>query len=109
MEWNSRRTGFILGMLAPLAGFLIYGSIYTNAIRPMYDMAWFVKDLFLGTMEYRTRIVSLSLVADAFLFFALDRRDMHKSMRGVIQAMLVYGVLIVLHMLVELIMKHGMS
>jgi len=39
--------------------------------------------------------VSLSLVADAFLFFLLERLDMLRAMRGVILAMLLYGLYIV--------------
>ena len=107
MEWNSRRAGFILGLLVPVLGFFGYGLIYTTAIRPMYDLGWFVNDLFLGTTEYRTQIISLSLIADAFLFFAMDRRDMHKAMRGVILAMLAYGVFIVLHIGYEQLLKYG--
>ena len=94
MQWDSRVVGFVLGLLAPLLGFVAYGGIYVTAIRPHHDFHWFVYDLFLGTSEYRTRIVSLSLIADAFLFFLFDRRDMHKAMRGIIGAMLVYGIYI---------------
>mgnify|MGYP003382380084 CR=1 FL=1 len=94
MQWDSRAVGFVLGLLAPLLGFAAYGGIYVTAIRPHHDFHWFVHDLFLGTEEYRTRIVSLSLIADAALFFLFDRRDMHKAMRGVIGAMLVYGIYI---------------
>ncbi|MFN3874918.1 MAG: hypothetical protein ACK4L7_03275, partial [Flavobacteriales bacterium] len=95
MRWDSVATGFLLGLLAPLLGFAAYGGIYVTAIRPHHDFAWFVNELFLGTGEYRTRIVSLSLIADAFLFFAFDRRCMYRAMRGVILAMIAYGAYIV--------------
>lgn len=95
MRWDSRVTGFVLGLLAPLLGFAAYGTIYVTAIRPHHDFAWFVNDLFLGTAEFRPRVVSLSLIADAFLFFTFDRWSMYRAMRGVIMAMLVYGVYIV--------------
>jgi hypothetical protein len=107
MAWDSRRTGFIAGMLAPVLGFLAYGLIYTNAIRPMYDMRWFVNDLFLGTLKYTSSILSLSLIADAFLFFWFDRRDAQKSMRGVIMAMLLYGMVVVALIVLEKLINWG--
>lgn len=107
MEWNSRRTGFILGMLAPVLGVLGYGLIYTTAIRPMYDMQWFVKDMFLGTLKYTSSILSISLIADAFLFFWFDRKDRHASMRGVILAMLTYGLVIVVLIAYEKLLTWG--
>ncbi len=89
-------TGFILGMIAPVLGFFGYAGIYVTTIRPQYDLHWFVNDLFLGTREFRAPVLSLSLIADAVLFFLLDRYDLYKAMRGVIGAMLVYGVVIVI-------------
>jgi len=107
MVLDSRRTGFIAGMLAPVLGFLAYGLIYTTAIRPMYDLAWFVNELFLGTLKYTSSILSLSLIANAFLFFWFDRRDAHRAMRGVIFAMLVYGAVIVFLVVVEKLIQWG--
>ena len=95
MRWDSVWLGFIVGLLAPVLGFFAYGGMYVTAIRPWHDIEWFVNDLFLGSPEYRTRIVSISLIADAFLFFLFDRLHKHRAMRGVILAMLSYGVYIV--------------
>lgn len=94
MRWDSVQVGFILGLLAPVLGFFAYGGMYVTAIRPWHDIQWFVNDMFLGTDEFRTRIVSISLIADAFLFFLFDRLEKNKAMRGVIMAMLVYGAYI---------------
>ncbi|WKZ67684.1 MAG: hypothetical protein QY325_07080 [Flavobacteriales bacterium] len=96
MRWDSPLLGFVLGMLAPVLGFVAYGTIYVTAIRPHHDFQWFVQELFLGTPVFRPRVVSLSLIADAFLFFLLDRMGMQRAMRGVILAMLVYGAYIVI-------------
>lgn len=89
-------TGFVLGMIMPVLGFFGYAGIYVTAIRPQYDLHWFVNDLFLGTREFRAPVLSLSLIADAFLFFLLDRYDLYQAMRGVIGAMLVHGAVIVI-------------
>lgn len=95
MRWDSVPLGVVLGLLAPVLGFFAYGGMYVTAIRPWYDIDWFVNELFLGTPEFRTRIMSLSLIADAFLFFLFDRLDKHRTMRGVIFAMFIYGLYIV--------------
>ena len=95
MRGDSFPLGFILGLLFPLLGFFGYGGIYVTAIRPHHDIHWFVYDLFLGTSEYRSQIISLSLIADAFLFFGFDRFEKYKSMRGVIAAMLLYAIVVV--------------
>jgi hypothetical protein len=107
MRWDSIATGVVLGLLAPLLGFAAYGGIYVTAIRPHHDFSWFVHDLFLGTDEFRTRIVSISLIADAALFFLFDRFGMHKAMRGVIFAMLAYGAYIVSSIAIDQFGKLG--
>ena len=107
MRWDSIPVGFVLGLLAPVLGFFAYGAMYVTAIRPWYDINWFVNDLFLGTPEFRTRIMSISLIADAFLFFLFDRMDKHKAMRGVILAMLAYGLYIVPSIAIDELTKLG--
>lgn len=89
------RTGFITGLLAPVLGFLLYGLIYVNVIRPGNDLSWFVNDLFLGTPQFRSKILSLALIADVPLFFWFDRKDRHQAMRGVIGAMFLHGIVII--------------
>ncbi|MBK7946284.1 MAG: hypothetical protein IPJ85_13695 [Flavobacteriales bacterium] len=106
MRWDSIATGVVLA-IAPVLGFAAYGAIYVTAIRPHHDFHWFVHDLFLGTDEFRTRIVSISLIADAFLFFVFDRFQMHKAMRGVIFAMLAYGIYIVSSIAIDQLSKFG--
>lgn len=93
---DSLAIGIILGLLGPVAGFFAYGTIYVTAIKSQYDLHWFVNDLFIGTPPLRARVLSLSLVADALIFFALDRFHLYKSMRGVIAAMLAYAVVVII-------------
>ena len=107
MVWNSRWTGFIMGMVAPVLGVLGYGLIYTTAIRPMFVMQWFLVDMFFGTLKYTSSILSISLIADAFLFFWFDRKDRYASMRGVILAMLTYGLVIVGLIVYEKLLNWG--
>lgn len=95
MRGDSFALGFILGLLFPVLGFFGYGGIYVTAIRPHHDIHWFVYDLFLSTGEYRSQILSLSLIADAFLFFGFDHFGYERSMKGVIAAMLLYAIVVI--------------
>ena len=88
--------GFVAGLIAPVRGFFGYGAIYVTSLHPEYDITWFVTDLFMGTPSLRAPVLSLSLIADAVLFFLLDARDLYKAMRGVIGAMFLYGALILI-------------
>jgi hypothetical protein len=95
--WSDRLpVGLVAGLLAPVLGFALYGLIYITAIHPEHSFRWYVTDLFLGTPEFRSKILSLSLIADVPLFFWFDRRDRHQAMRGVIGAMFIYGIAIVI-------------
>jgi hypothetical protein len=95
-RWDSFPLGFVLGLFFPVLGFFVYATIYVTAIRPHHDLHWFVYDLFLGTTEYRSQVLSLSLIADAVPFFIFDRFGRYKSMRGVIGAMLVYAAAVII-------------
>ncbi len=95
MRWDSTTTGLVVGLLMPVAGFFLYGLIHITWVRPVMDLHGFVHDLFFGTRDNQAPIISLSLIANLAPFFLFDRRDMHKAMRGVITATLVYGIAIV--------------
>lgn len=95
--WSDHlRTGIIAGLLAPVLGFLLYGFIYVTSIHPEHSFTWFVNDLFLGTPQFRSKILTLALIADVPLFFWFDHREWHHAMRGVIGAMFLYGIAIVI-------------
>ena len=87
--------GVIGGLLAPIAGFFLYASMYVTTIQPQHDLAYFVNDLFLGTRQYQAPVLSLSLLANLALFFFFDRIGMPLAMRGVILATFIYGAVIV--------------
>jgi hypothetical protein len=95
MRLDSVAAGVLLGLLAPVLGFFLYGWIHTTLVRPHLDMAFFIHDLFLGTREFQAPILSLSLIANLGLFFLLDRFSLYKAMRGVLTATFIYAVAIV--------------
>ena len=94
--WSDHlRTGIIAGLIAPVFGFLLYGLMYVTGIHPEHSLSWFVKDLFFGTPEFQSKILSLSLIANVPLFFWFDRKGWTQAMRGVIVTMFLYGIVIV--------------
>lgn len=95
MPSDSMKLGLITGLFAPMVGFLVYATIYVTSIRPFLDLTYFVNDLFLGTRNYQSPILTLSLIANLPLFFWYDRKDMPLAMRGVIFASFVYAVVII--------------
>ena len=99
MRWDDRFVGFVVGLLVPVAGFFLYGSIHTTWIRPHLDMPFFINDLFLGTRQFQAPILSLSLIANLIPFFLFDRWYMYKAMRGVLVATFVHGAVIVILLL----------
>ncbi len=107
MPGDSFRTGLIAGLLAPVIGFFAYAAMYVNVIRPEHDLHWFIFELFLRNIKYQSSVLSLSLIADAFLFFWFDRTQRLKSMRGTIAAMMIYGVVIVLLFVIDWSKEHG--
>jgi hypothetical protein len=96
MRGDKLWVGLALGLVAPAIGFLIYCLLITQLIRREMTLSYFMFDMVMGLRRNLAPALSLSLFADVGLFFLLDRRDMHRAMRGVIGAMLFYGVLIVI-------------
>jgi hypothetical protein len=96
MRWDSMGIGLLSGLLAPLLGFFGYAAMYVGAIRPHVDLAFFIHDLFLGTREFQAPVLTLSLFANLALFFAFDRWELYRAMRGVISATFLYAMVIVL-------------
>lgn len=93
--WDTEWVGFLLGVVGTILGFLGYGLIYTTAIRPHTDMNYYVFDLFLGTHEYHSKILSLSLIGVIPLFFLFNYLDKPKLMKGMLISMFVSAILIV--------------
>lgn len=96
MRGDRLAVGIVAGLLAPVLGFFAYGLLYVTGMHPEHDLNWFVNDLFLATPQFRSKVLVLSLIADVPLFFWFDKRGWHQAMRGVIGAMLAYGVVIVI-------------
>lgn len=99
MRFDSVRAGVIAGLIAPALGLLLYSVFTVTVLRPELELGFFLRGMVFGIRGNIAPVLSLSLLTDVALFFAFDRKRMLKAMRGVIGAMLIYGALIVLLLL----------
>ena len=53
MRLDSVVAGVLLGLMAPVLGFFLYGYVHTTLVRPHLDLPYFIHDLFLGTASTR--------------------------------------------------------
>lgn len=95
MRWDSVPMGIVLGLIVPVLGFFIYGYIHTTLVRPHLDLQYYIHDLFLGTRQFQAPILSLSLIANLAVFFMFNRWKMAETMRGILIATFIYGIVIV--------------
>ncbi|MEO8733146.1 MAG: hypothetical protein ABI373_02320 [Flavobacteriales bacterium] len=100
MRSDNVRFGLIMGILIPLIGLLGYSIFVVTVLRPQLELGFFLNNMIFGIRGNIAPTLSLSLLADVVLFFWFDHRRMLKAMRGVIGAMLVYGVVIVVLLLI---------
>jgi hypothetical protein len=87
--------GLLLGLLAPALGLLLYGLLITGVVRSDLTLRYFLFDMIFGLKRNLAPALSISLFADVGLFFLLDRWSLQRTMRGAIAAMLLYGIVIV--------------
>ncbi|MCO6481321.1 MAG: hypothetical protein J5I62_00870 [Flavobacteriales bacterium] len=99
MRFDQVRFGFLLGLVVPALGLLGYATLIATSLRPELELGFVIRNMLLGIRANIAPTLSLSLLADVVLFFIFDRMRMLKAMRGVIGAMLTYGVVIVLLLL----------
>ncbi|HRN37295.1 MAG TPA: hypothetical protein PLV70_11155 [Flavobacteriales bacterium] len=99
MRFDKVAYGYILGIITPIAGLLAYSAFAVTVLRPELELDFLLREMLFGIRGNIAPTLSLSVLADAGLFFAFDRWRMLKAMRGVIGAMLTYGAVIVLLLL----------
>ena len=80
--------GFLLGLLTPAVGFVIYGVYW--AWRFQKTFSYFVTDLFIGIPTFRSSILALCLVFNLVPFFIFVRSERYKSARGVLAAVFLF-------------------
>ncbi len=85
---DSLSVGFVIGVLAPVLGFFVYGLFWAQDNNR--SLGYFINDLFLGTPEFRSSIIALSLIANLIPFYVFLRKERYKTARGVLLAVFLY-------------------
>ena len=89
-RYNNIRVGLVLGLLAPLLGFLI---VYLVAFRGLSFMEY------LELLSYRNKLsslISLSVVPNLLLFFIFIWLNYLYSARGVLASTLFFAVIVII-------------
>lgn len=87
-RYNSVKFGLLIGLIGPVLGFVIYGLYWSWSFHRTFS--YFVNDLFIGTPDFRSSIISLSLLMNLLPFFLFLRSDRYKSARGVLLGVFIY-------------------
>jgi hypothetical protein len=92
-KYNKVGFGFLLGILFPFLGFILYGSYWAWNFNK--SLAYFVNDIFLGVSTFRSSIMALALIANLIPFLFFIRKDWNQAARGVLAAVFVFVPFIV--------------
>lgn len=87
-KYDDMRLGMVVGLLAPLLGFLIYGLGWAAYFHRSLD--YFINHVFLGISEMQSPIVSLSLLINLVPFFIFLRTKRYRSAQGVLAGLFIY-------------------
>lgn len=80
--------GILLGLIAPLIGFVVYGIFW--AWRFEKTFSYFVTDLFIGIPSFRSSIIALCLMFNLIPFLILLRSERYQGARGVLAAVFMF-------------------
>lgn len=95
MRYDKVRYGYILGLLVPAFGLVAYALVVSNFLKPHFSFEYVLKHVIFGVRSNISRALTISLFANIGVFFLLDRWKMLKAMRGVVGALMTYGMVIV--------------
>ncbi len=89
-RYNNIRLGVVLGLLAPMLGFVI---VYLVAFRGMSLVDYIEMLVFRGKLS---SVISLSVIPNLLLFFIFIWLNYLYSARGVLASTLVFAVIVVI-------------
>ena len=85
---NNIFKGFIIGLIAPIAGFIVYVAFFTEESDPI---GMFRKIVNLGKLAH---VISLSILINLLIFFMKIKTYRDDHAKGVLFATMLYGVII---------------
>lgn len=91
--WDNLPAGALAGMASALLGYLLLGAVwgYTQD----ESLAYFHREVFLGSPLYKDRIISLCVLSIVPTFHLAYRREMDRFARGTMLVMVVMVIGIV--------------
>ena len=81
--------GFFVGIIAPIAAFVVYVAFFTDNPDPIV-MYQYVKEL--GKLSH---VISLSLLINLIVFFMNIKTYRERQAKGILSATIFYGIIIV--------------
>jgi hypothetical protein len=86
--------GFVLGLIAPVVGFFIF---YLLQFLPHGQSLAAYFRLFVQQHFLIPKVMSLSLLANAIIFFIYTQQRKDQTARGILAATLIYAVIIIIY------------
>lgn len=87
--YDSFLWGMVTGLFGSVLSFFLLAGI-TLLRYPNWDLAYFINDVFLGTRDYISPILSFCLVLDVPLFFLMIRWKMDRFAKGVLGVFFIF-------------------
>jgi hypothetical protein len=82
--------GFLIGLIAPIAAFVVYVAFFTEDSDPIY---LYKKIISAGKLSH---VISLSLLINLLIFFMNIKTYKDDEARGVLFATVFYGIIIII-------------
>ena len=82
--------GLCVGILAPIAAFVVYVAFFTEASDPI---ATYRKIISIGKLSH---VISLSVIINLLIFFMNINTNRENQARGILLATILYGFIIVI-------------
>jgi hypothetical protein len=85
---NNSILGWVLGLIGPAIGFLIFGLIWSTYYRRTFTYLY--KDIVLQFSELHSPVLTLSLVFNLLIFLLFNKYNHLKTARGILGATFLY-------------------
>jgi hypothetical protein len=93
LKQDNTLLGLILGIITPWAGFIIY---YLIKFLPLHFSFYYYLFLFRSNPQLIPAVMSLSILANAVIFFIYTQYKKDLTTKGILVATLLYALVIIL-------------
>ncbi|PCJ87001.1 MAG: hypothetical protein COA57_05335 [Flavobacteriales bacterium] len=93
-KWNKTWVGLVAGFIGTFVGFWVWCGMYLLS-HPSRGIQYFTHGLFLNNTGNQPKIISLSLIVTALVFYWFYQKKYDYAARGVLFTLLIFGVVVV--------------